>query len=435
MGDMNQSTFTQQAQRTQAFTFLLRDQGQRMPLFVVRNGATVACTGELTMFMPPEDLVREQSARTVVTQTPHGSWTDSFGGGLPKWTIRGTTGWRARADGGGVRALDHRQDGYTAFHVFYELIQFYLNENQKRAIEAFQAGGILLPLVQLIFHDHADDEWWVIEPDGAPTKRRSHMRPTLYEYEFRFTGASQLTKRTAAVQDPNGQAVVGGTTRDQKTADAFTGYIVTTQAAIDNWEKAAKANPADAAFVDGWTQQVVSRNITDPATDWSPDDIARITGTAGPVSPVFSTPVQSLTTVTTPTLLTRCQQVMTSAKELGTTVSAWRQQASSIIATPFSKAAAMLSGVRDIMNSLAFASNAFTVGAQIRAAMRRLRTELRNLWCAGQSLLSFPYNFVQGLKATTQSLLDLFKLSGCATTFPRIKPLSWQGPQFKIPTP
>lgn len=435
MGDTNQSTFGEIAQRVRAFTFLIRDRGKRLPLFVVRNGATVACTGELTLFIPPEELSREQSARTVVTQTPHGSWTDSFGGGLPKWSMRGSTGWRARTDGGGVRSLDHRQDGYTAFHVFSDLISLYLEENQRRAIESFRSSTVLLPLVQLIFHDHADDEWWVIEPEGIPTKHRSHMRPMLYEYDFRFTGTAKLTERTAAVDDANGQAVVGSTTRDQKTADAFMASLITTQEAIDNWEQAAKANPADAAFVDGWTQQVVSRNITDMPQDWSPEDLARITGTAGATPSVFSTQVQSLTTTTTPTLLTRCQQVMASAKELGTTVSAWRQQASTFIATPFAKAASMLSGVRDLMNSLAFASNVFTVAAQVRSAMRLLRTELRNLWCAGQSLLSFPFNFVQGLKATMQSFLDLFKLSGCATTFPRIKPLSWQGPQMKIPVP
>jgi hypothetical protein len=433
MAETNQTEFSKEAR--QAFTFLLLDAGRPMPLFIGRNGQTVACTGELTMFLPPEELVREQSARTIVTQTPHGSWTDSFGNGLPKWSMRGTTGWRARVDGGGVRTLDHRQDGYTAFHVFSDLIRKYLDENQARAIASAKAGVILNPLVQLVFHDHADDEWWAVEPDGMPTKRRSRSRPLMYDYEFRFTGTEQLTVRRGAIDDPIGQNVVGSATRDQKTADAYNGALTTTQEAIDNWELAAKASPTDAKFVDGWTQQVVSRNIADSATDWSPEDIARITSTAGTTPTVFSNAVQSLSTVTTPSLLTRCQQVMKGAKELGTTVTAWRQQATSFIATPFAKAASLMSGVRDVMNSLAFASNFFTLTAQVRSALRLLRTEFRNLWCAGQSLLSFPYNFVQGLKASLQAFLDLFKLSGCATTFSRVKPLSWQGPQFKIPTP
>lgn len=429
-----QSIFSVVAQKSTAFTFLLRDRGQRFPFFTVRNGAQVACTGELTLFLPPEDLIREQPARNAVTQTPSGSWTDSFGNGLPRWTLKGTTGWRARAARGGVVAQDNRQDGYTAFHVFFDLIKLYLDENQSRAFEAAQAGRVLLPLVQLIFHDHTDDEWWIIEPDGPPAKTRSFAKPNMYEYEFKFTGIRQLTERAAAVSDPNGQAVVGSETRYQKISDVLSGAIVSTQAAIDEWATAAKQNPADAAKVDAIMQKVVDGEEIVASGDLIQEDVDLILKQKASTNLIFKLPEEELPT--DQTLLGRCKQMMAGAKELGTALTAWRQQASSFIAMPFAKATALMGGVRDIMNSIALSYNAFILTAQLRSALRQLRTQLRNLWCAGQSLLSFPYNFVQGLKASLQSFLDLFKLSGCATTFPRVKGLSWGGAQKTvIPSP
>ena len=432
----NQSYFGRVAQRSKDFTFCLWDRGKPFSYTVVRNGLSVSCSGEYTMFLAPEELTREQDARNTVTQTPHGAWTDSFGAGLVKWSLRGSTGWRARTANNGVTApIDGREDGYTAFHVFSELINVYLNENQARAIEAFKSGRILRPLLVLVFHDHADDEWWSIEPDGLPTKRRSTNRPLLYDYEFRFTGTRDLTQRIGPLPDAIGQALRGSDTRDQKTADALIAAIPATNSAIDEYENAAKQNPVDAALIDGWMTQTLDRLISGSPDGWSPAEVSRTMGAAGLPSSAFDIPVKSLSDVETPSFLTRCQQVMAQAKEFGTAVEAWRKQTTAWIAAPIKMATECMSGVRDVMNAIAFASNAVLLTTQVRNALRRLRTELRNLWCAGQSLLSFPYNFVQGLKATAQDLLNLFKLSGCATTFPYVPNLTWQGPQMTIPSP
>ena len=432
----NQSYFGNVAQRSKDFTFCLWDRGKPFSYSVVRNGLSVSCGGEFTMFLAPEELTREQEARNTVTQTPHGAWTDSFGSGLVKWSMRGTTGWKARTAHNGVTApIDGREDGYTAFHVFSEMIGVYLNENQARAVESFKAGRILRPLLQLVFHDHADDEWWVIEPDGLPIKRRSTTRPLMYEYEFRFTGTADMSRRTSAINDAIGQALVGSDTRDQKTADAFLAGLDLTDGAIDDYAAAAAANPTDAAFVDGWMQQVINRDTSVLPEDWSQADLDRITNTAGPVSPVFNIPVKSLSTGAAPTFLTRCQQVMARAKEIGSTLNDWRKQTTSYIAAPVKMMTECMSAVRDVMNATSQIINAVLLTTEIRSALRLLRTELRNLWCAGQSILSFPYNFVQGLKATAQNFLDLFALSGCATTFPYVPALSWQGPHMTIPSP
>lgn len=63
---------------------------------------------------------------------------------------------------------------------------------------------------------------------------------------------------------------------------------------------------------------------------------------------------------------------------------------------------------------------------------RALKRSLTSYLCAIQSILAFPYLFVRDLKEGLQSLLDLFELSGCATSFPNLQPLSWE-PNIQLP--
>lgn len=433
----NQSVFGEVAQRSRRFTFMLIDRGRLYGYATIRNGATVTCGGQLTLDIAPEELTREQGSRTTITQTPHGHWTDSFGAAIPRWTLRGTTGWRIRTASDEIGTTDGFVDGYTMYHLFFDMIRAYLDENQSRGVEAFQAGRILRPLIRLIFHDHVDDEWWQIEPDGLPTKRRSSNRPLMYEYDFKFSGASRITERISAIDDPNGQGVIGSDTRDQKIADAYLAAVDTTQTAIDAVEAALRQNPSDAEIVNQYMDHVISRDPVpgwdehESFDEWQDFDVKRVMETAGEPSEVFNT---SVDTLNQPTFLTRAKQVMASSRSIADSVNAWRQKTSSFIAAPIRSVTQSMRGVRDLMNAVAFSMNIFVLGAQVRSALRLLRTELRNLWCAGQSMLSFHYNFLLGLQATMQSFLDLFKLSGCATTFPRVKPLSWQGPQATLPS-
>ena len=64
--------------------------------------------------------------------------------------------------------------------------------------------------------------------------------------------------------------------------------------------------------------------------------------------------------------------------------------------------------------------------------LRAIKRAMTSYLCAIQSILAFPYLFVRDIKEGLQALLDLFELSGCATSFPNLQGLSWQ-PNIQLP--
>lgn len=434
--------FSAEAQRSRIYTFHLLDGGGPHPFDVVRNGQRASCTGALTLFMNPEDLTREYPARTTVTQTPHGAWVDSFGLGLPRWVMRGTTSWRARsADIGlSVTPEGNRVDGYLAFHAFSDLVEEYLRVNRQRTIEAVQTGSPTHAPLQMVFHDHWDDDFWVIEPEGLPIKRRGKDRPMLVDYEFRFTGLQNLKKKPqpegqAASADPTGSALLGGPAREQLTAQALDTFTADLKAALDEVDTAAAASPGDASALDALTRQWISREpeFTPEDVGWTEEDLAMAVETAQPLPPPFD---QVFVSDTGPSFLSQAKSLLERLKDFKNKVADFANGVSSFIASPFEGALNLVAGIRELANITAFGVNLQTLTARMRTALRQLRTAFRNILCAVQSILAFPYNFLRGLRDSLQAMLNLFKLSGCASTFPRIRDVSWRpSVQVTVPRP
>ncbi|MDO8357324.1 MAG: hypothetical protein Q7U76_13115 [Nitrospirota bacterium] len=494
----NVSSFTARASRNKSFSFFLLEPGGRPhPFVVVRNGEAIACTGELELFVNPQELSKECPSRSTVTQTPHAAWVDSFGAGLPRWTLSGITGWRARAASQGVLSADSRMDGYSAFHVFSQMIQEYLDENRERVIQVSRTGAPT-GMLSLVFYDHADDDAWIIEPEGLPTKRRTKDRPLYYEYSFRFTGIHDLHKKNRQVDDPLASAVIGGIDRNKAIAAAMTTYANALETLTNDYLMTAANDQASAESVDAMTQNVSDMvdmqtpesvnartqlfSVVDDANSQMGDlpqgsltaaqqaavDNATVagadlqqaiaSGTAAQVETAhgeWATCMESVrdSGAMLPGDVTQrlaqasvfskvkdgaaelLQGVKSTATRLGSIVQTGQALAGDFmnmvsgvqkaIITPIEKAVAYAQDIRKTLQGFAWTLSLVKLTANVQSQLRGLRTQLRGMLCAVQSLLAFPHNFVQSLRDSLQSFFDLFKLSGCASTFPRIKGVSW----------
>ena len=494
----NVSAFTARASRDKSFSlFLLEENGTPHPFVVVRNGEAIACTGELELFVNPQELVREVPARITITQTPHSAWVDSFGSGLPRWTLSGVTGWRARASAQGVLSSDSRMDGYSAFHVFSQMIQEYLDVNRDRVVQTSQTG-LPVPMLSLAFYDHTDDDAWIIEPEGLPTKRRTKDRPLFYEYSFRFTGIFDLHKKRKPVPDPLADAVIGGIDRNKAIAAAMTNYQATLATLASQYASSASRDPATTANIDAMTQ-----NVSDMMDAQSPESVNARTQLFSVVDDANSqmgdlpqgslTAAQSASVQAAQSAGSNLQRAVASgsAADVAAAQAGWSSAMDSVSASGalssgsvaqlksqssvFSKvkdnSASMLQGskgfasrigslassgkalagdfmnmvggvqtaiitpiqsvvkysqdIRKTLQGVSWTLSLVKMTANFQAQMRGLRTQLRGMLCAVQSLLAFPHNFVQNLRNSLQSIFDLFRLSGCASTFPRVKGVSW----------
>ncbi len=227
-----ETDFTKGAGANRIYLFrLMEATGVPWKFNVTRNGEVLEMTGELTLLLNPEELVKEHAARSTVNQTPHDWWVDDFGMGLPKWTLRGTMGFQAKP-AFGVVGPDAVLDGYSGYHAFADLIEEYFQENRRRAIQA-STGQALTQLLRLEFIDTWDDDAWVIQPDGLPTKHRNISHNPTIKYDFKFTGLQDLRVRSTARQlDPIGQALLGGAARQAAIARAIDAHKTVLEGAI-----------------------------------------------------------------------------------------------------------------------------------------------------------------------------------------------------------
>lgn len=512
----NTSRFTDLAMENRAYTFLLREQdGLPFGYDVQRNGQMFLQSGELTLFVNPEELVKERPARVSVNQTPNGAWVDSFGLGLPRWIIKGTTGWKARRWNSGetnwrVGAI---MDGYMAYHAFADLIETYYTENRRRALEAAKSGGIRLPLLRLVFRDHTDDEWWEIEPEGLPSKVRSKNRPLMIDYLFRFTGITDLKRAKLTLDDPTGLALVGGNARFQRIAAALADAVDNLDAANQALQAAGALDPSGLAALDALADCSINAAQTESersaiaraqayasaksarqdADDWesghtptsvqdaaltalraSSDTMLAKTGCSdagafkqattdmrdkidtaagagilsdagsltAPLSTAGATVLAEQANVdlskVAPALsfTERVNGLVQDGKTLVSDVQDFVNEKKNMITTPFRTVQGWTTKIRNMMQSVAIALDTQVFTARLRQALRGMRTQLRGFLCAVQSVVAFPYNFVAGLRNTLQDFFNLFKLSGCASTFPAIKAPSWKPSlPLTIPTP
>jgi len=436
----NQTHFTELATVTRIFSlFLFEVNGKtKQPYTVLRNGQGVRFSGGLTFFVNPQDLAKDQPARNHVTRTPHGHWVDSFGLDLPKWTLRGVTGWRARPwDEGeigsrGLDSPDRLMDGYLAYHALHDLLQTYFDENQERTILAARTGTPQ-PLLRLYFRDHHDDDYWIVEPDGVPTKRRSKDQALWINYELRFTGLQDLRVKQPGVDDPIGDGLHGGEGRVQGISKALTAAVADTDAAATEAQQAATTDPV----AEQQTNTIVQAAQADPLgpeaiqaiSDYQVQvDLARDTGTSLPSPSAALAAIQSAASTVLSSAKTfgqRLDGARTTGKGLLSTVNQYMDRGISYITTPIKSVNNYVKEIRGLMLGLGWALSLTKMTARFGMALRNLRTSLRNLLCAVQSLLAFPYLFVKGMRDSLQAIFDLFRLSGCASTFPRVKAPTW----------
>ena len=434
---MNQTQFTERAAATRTFSlFLFEADGRtKKPYTVRRNGQSVRFSGGLTLFVNPQEVSKERPARTTVTQTPHGAWVDSFGAGLPRWNIRGVTGWRARPWDEGESGAGSLLDGYLAFHALIDLIETYLDENRERTIEA-AITGIPQPLLRLYFRDHLDDDYWIVEPDAVPTKRRSNDRTLWINYELRLTGLEDLRSKRPGEDDAIGEGLQGGDERIRRIAQALETSLDDVELTGDQLVLSAQTDPSaeqdtnrmlyatmDGDVVDGAQPQAVSDY-------YAQADLARDTGTVLPNPAAAKTAIEAAGSVPeslsgAKAIKQRLDGLLTTGKTMLADVNRVLDRVTSYVTTPFKVANDYVKDVRGMMLGLGYALSLTKMTAQFGFAMRNLRTSLRNLLCAVQSMLAFPYLFVKGMRDSLQAIFDLFKLSGCASTFPRVKAPTW----------
>ena len=521
-----ETAFTKRAAEHRLYLFrLLEPTGEPHPFRVTRNGESLQMTGELSLLLPPQELTKEHHARSSVQQTPHGYWVDDFGMGLPKWTLRGTMGFHAKS-GFGTIGPSSVLDGYSGYHAFTDLIEEYFNENRRRAASAATGQG-LQGLLRLEFIDTYDDDVWVIQPEGLPTKQRSISHNPIIRYDFKFTGLEDLRVRPASrkQRDPIGAALFGGAARQAAIAKAIEAHKATVQNDLDALAELERTDPGQLSVLQELMGCANTVQFSESApgmqqrdsllglavdTETNLADALSTAKAAGPVSLSLENAVRS--SIQSSRILGAGSSCATRT-QLGQLRADWASNLSSIAGavsggagdtsflsafTPASianltqkgtNAVTILQGIAsgDVSNVPAFGTASsylsnliapvaslgsqvlnvatgvkgsidlglktvqttvdrmrrglYTVQAalyQLRVfsnAARRLRALKRSLtsyMCAIQSILAFPYLFVRDLKEGLQSLLDLFQLSGCATSFPNLQGLSWE-PNIQLP--
>lgn len=522
---MPESVFTKEAAKNRFYLFrLLEPNGIPHEYDVVRNGEYIPMTGEMTLLLNPQELTKEHAARTTVTQTPHGHWVDSFGMGLPRWTLRGTMGFNERATFG-VYGPSPELDGYSGFHAFHDLIKEYFDENRRRAVQAATGQGFE-KLLRLEFIDTYDDDAWIIEPEGVPTKQRSIAHNPIIRYDFKFTGLKDLSERPASsIADPIGAALIGNDERKKAIAKAIEAHKADVEAELNALDDLERTDPGQLSLMNELMgcAHTVSFSETAPAleqrqslfglavdTETTLSDALTKAKAVGPVSSSLDSAVR--TSIQECRLLGGGSSCATRS-ELGQLRSNWTSSLSSIAGAvsggagddsflstvspsflstlaqkgtnavtilqgvasgdlssvpAFSTASSYLSGIiapvaplggqllnvatgvrgtielgiskvqgtvdtmRKSLTAMQAALYQLRVFSTAARRLRRLKRAMTGYLCAIQSVLAFPYLFVRDLKEGLQGLLDLFELSGCATSFPNLQALSWS-PNIQLP--
>lgn len=522
---MRQLAFTQEATKARIYLFrLLEGHGHPYEYEVVRNGEWLLMTGELALLLNPQEVNKEHPARSTVTQTPHGYWIDQFGMGLPQWTLRGTMGFQVRP-AVGVVGPQPELDGYAAFHAFAELIREYFEENRRRAA-SMASGGPERPLLRLEFTDAYDDDVWLIEPNGLPTKIRAIAHNPIIRYEFRFTGVRDLNRQPydAREVDPIALGLLGTQGRQEALARAMAEHQRNVEEALADIEELERTAPgamtevnqlmacANTVQFSESPEGLLHREALLGLGTETESSLLRALSDAqamGPVTPSLEQSVQSSlqtsrllgvgsTCATRSELGSLRQSWATSLDSFvgavpatdgdahllsvfsGETVGRLRQQGLSVVtklhgSTPGTGAVPLFDGVsryvsgmiapvapvagqladvargakgfidtglgtvnaavdnfRKVLNGMQATLIAMRVFQTTARRLLVLRRALNGYLCAIQSMLAFPYLFFRDLRDGLQGLLDLFEMSGCATSYPNLPGLSWS-PGIRMP--
>jgi hypothetical protein len=141
-----------------------------------------------TLVLPlyPQEIQRTQSIKTdiMALSTYTGSfnaqgYAENWGMGLPKWTIKAHTGYKARY------VNNVLVDGYTANMAIHNFFTNYAKENLFR----LKTNGAMSP-VKILFHN-VPDTWqdlWFVVPESLPVKNRNIEHPLFYNYQLSLVG-------------------------------------------------------------------------------------------------------------------------------------------------------------------------------------------------------------------------------------------------------
>lgn len=162
--------------------------GRAIMFRLVNDG--VAGKGHL-LSINPEDLQVTQPSRVSVQQTIGSAWVDSFGPGLKTISISGTTGWRAKYEGG--------KDWHAEFTALHE--ESFRGWHSARAarIEAGKNPDV----VKLEFVDTLDGICAYVVPQNFVLKR-SKSRPLLVQYSISMVVERDISDQMAATGLPPG---------------------------------------------------------------------------------------------------------------------------------------------------------------------------------------------------------------------------------------
>jgi hypothetical protein len=174
--------------------------------FQVVNGDTRREVAAITLAVKPESVETVLPSRTTVTQTVGGAFLDSFGLGLPKIRISGTTGRKSRM----VTARKTLGLPVPLMMSGLEQIKFLRDAIFRQSHDpSFSAAGQPPKedprqegtIYTVYFYDWQMDEVYVVNIDSLRI-RRSMDRNHLYAYTIEMTVLDRFDKNDVPSTDP-----------------------------------------------------------------------------------------------------------------------------------------------------------------------------------------------------------------------------------------
>lgn len=142
--------------------------------FLLDSGGVGGLSSDyVTLYIRPEELNVTSPSRSVVHQTFGGAWVDSYGAGISRITISGTTGWHPE---GGIFGAE---GGLERFQKLQNVVFNNYHANRKKKIESGESPYA----VKLIFIDRLDEICSSVIPVTF-TLKRSKSRPLLMQYQI-----------------------------------------------------------------------------------------------------------------------------------------------------------------------------------------------------------------------------------------------------------
>jgi len=135
------------------------------------NGPNVVIA-DIDLIIRPEDVNIHDPSRNKNSQTLGSTWLDSWGRGIIKIRISGTTGWR----GDGVK------DGYAYFQEVKKTVYTLWHESRESKI----SNGSNPDDIQLVYVDQLNKLAVVVEPTSFDLKRNKKS-PLIAKYEIAMT--------------------------------------------------------------------------------------------------------------------------------------------------------------------------------------------------------------------------------------------------------